>query len=86
MGRRIAPALGALILAGYWLGGAAVAGPPSGDCDFGLDSTDAAVVLQWEAGLSIQPGCAIFLDLNRDALVNSVDASIILQYEAGLVR
>jgi hypothetical protein len=55
------------------------------DCDGDVDAVDAALVLQYDAGLI--PGMAICgaPDANRDGILNAVDAALILQYVAGLV-
>ena len=54
-------------------------------CDDTVNSTDAAVILQYEARLLEQFPCTGDFDLNGDGRTNSVDASIILQYAAGLI-
>jgi hypothetical protein len=60
---------------------------PEGDvnCNGILQSTDAAIVLQLEAGLLASLPCEESGDLNHDGHVNSVDATIILQHVAGLL-
>jgi len=60
---------------------------PEGDvnCNGSLQSTDAAIVLQLEAGLLASLPCEESGDLNHDGYVNSVDATIILQRVAGLL-
>ncbi|MEX0785429.1 MAG: dockerin type I repeat-containing protein [Dehalococcoidia bacterium] len=61
--------------------------PPRGDanCDFGVSSVDATIVLQYDAGLLDQLACASRADVNGDGVVNSLDASLILQHSAGLI-
>ena len=68
---------------------------PAGDadCNGSVDSIDAALVLQYDAGLlSAAPGAAAAVlscpraaDVNHDRSVNSIDAALILQYVAGLL-
>ena len=55
------------------------------NCDGELDSIDAAIVLQLEAGLLRSLSCRAFVDMNQDGRINSVDAAIILQWVAGLL-
>ena len=55
------------------------------NCDQQVSSVDAAVVLQFEAGLIQNQDCLAYSDVNRDGHTNSVDASLILQHEAGLI-
>ena len=98
MAARILDRPGILLVAGLvasilvWLGpGPAWAGPPSqlpGDtsCDGVVNSVDAALVLQFDAGLIVSVPCAAVADISRDGSINSLDAAIILQYDAGLVR
>ena len=61
--------------------------PPPGDadCNGTVNSVDAALVLQFDAGLFEILVCSLFADVNRDGTVNSVDASLILQFVAGLI-
>ncbi len=61
--------------------------PPPGDadCNGTVNSVDAALVLQFDAGLFDILVCSLFADVNRDGTVNSVDASLILQFVAGLI-
>jgi hypothetical protein len=54
------------------------------NCDGGIDSIDAAVVLQYDAG--IVDSLAGDGDANEDGAVNSLDASLILQFDAGLIE
>jgi hypothetical protein len=62
-------------------------GPMVGDanCDQSVSSVDAAVVLQYEAGLIGVQDCLVASDVNRDDRTNSIDAQLILQVEAGLI-
>lgn len=59
----------------------------SGDvnCDFRLNSIDAALVLQFDAGLSTSLACQDAADVNGDGRINAVDAALILQFHAGLI-
>ena len=55
------------------------------NCDGTVDSTDAALVLQYDAGLFASMGCQDAADVDGDGAVNSLDAALILQYDAGLI-
>jgi hypothetical protein len=55
------------------------------NCDEMVNSIDAALVLQLEAGLVAALPCAVAADVSQDGVVNSIDAALILQREAGLV-
>lgn len=61
--------------------------PPVGDanCNGSVDSIDAALVLQYGAGLVASLPCQVFADVNEDSTVNSIDAALILQFNAGLI-
>ena len=61
--------------------------PPPGDasCDGTVDSIDAALILQFSAGLLGSLACQEFADVNSDGTVNSIDAALILQFTAGLL-
>jgi hypothetical protein len=50
-------------------------GPPIGDadCSFEVSSIDAALVLQYEAGLLERLDCQFAADVNRDGNVNSIE-------------
>ncbi len=53
------------------------------NCDSRIDSLDAAIVLQFDAGLlDALRGDG---DSNEDGEVNSIDAVLILQFDAGLM-
>lgn len=87
--RALSGAVGGTLLAVLlWAAPASSITPPlpSGDvnCDGGADSTDAALVLQYEAGLLGKLPCLGQADVSLDRVVDSVDASIILQREAGI--
>ncbi len=69
-----------------WLG----AGGPEGiigdvSCDGNVNSIDAALVLQRDAGLLPQLPCSENADVNLDGSVNSLDAALILQHDAGFL-
>ena len=55
------------------------------NCDGRVDSVDAALILQHEAGLIHSLPCPDLADVNQDGRANSLDASLILQYNAGLL-
>ena len=67
-----------------------LAGPPpvlpgDANCDGSVSSIDAALVLQFVAGLLSALACQDAADANSDGEVTSVDAALILQFVAGLV-
>lgn len=59
--------------------------PQPGDVneDGVVDSRDALLILQYDAGLIEEPAMA---DLNDDGVVDSRDALLILQYDAGMIE
>ena len=61
---------------------------PSGDanCSHNVDSIDAAVVLQFAAGLVQSLPCQSVADVNHSGNVDSIDALLILQFVAGLLH
>ena len=59
-------------------------GPGDVNCDREIDSVDAALVLQFNAGLITSVACPRVADVNQDDKVDSRDAAIILQIEAAL--
>jgi hypothetical protein len=60
-----------------WLGDA--------DCSAVRDAVDAALVLQFRAGLIAGVACTLNADFNGDGEVTAVDALLILQLVAGLI-
>jgi hypothetical protein len=62
-------------------------GPTNGDvnCDGAVNSIDAALLLQLDAGLIASLPCPDAADVNGDSSINAVDAALILQYDAGLI-
>jgi hypothetical protein len=50
-----------------------------------VNSIDAALVLQYSAGLVVSLRCQDQADANGDRSVNAIDAALILQYVAGLI-
>ncbi|MCI0856104.1 MAG: dockerin type I repeat-containing protein [Chloroflexi bacterium] len=62
--------------------------PPLGDvdCSFEVNSIDAALVLQYTAGLLERLDCQFLADVNFDGTIDSRDALIILQVVAGLFQ
>ncbi len=55
------------------------------NCDGNVNSIDAALVLQREAGLIDSLPCSENADMNRDGITDSLDAGLILNYNAGLI-
>ena len=55
------------------------------DCNGLVTAIDAALVLQFGAGLISHVACVQAADANRDGHVNAVDAALILQFGAGLL-
>ncbi len=55
------------------------------NCDGRVDSIDAALILQYSAGLLRALNCQQGGDVNRDGHINSIDSALILQYIAGLL-
>jgi hypothetical protein len=53
--------------------------------DGSVTSIDAALVLQFDAGLLNSLACPMGADVNGDGNVNSLDAALILQFVAGLL-
>ncbi|MDZ4278111.1 MAG: dockerin type I domain-containing protein [Dehalococcoidia bacterium] len=62
-------------------------GGATGDanCDATVDSIDAALLLQLDAGLVSSLDCPKNADVNEDGLTTSVDAALVLQFVAGLI-
>ena len=56
------------------------------NCDRATNSIDAALVLQFDAGLIAALACPDAADVNGDGDITSVDAVLILQFGAGLVE
>ena len=54
------------------------------NCDGSVNAVDAALVLQFSAGLLASVPCAEGADVNGDGGITSVDAALILQFTAGL--
>lgn len=59
--------------------------PGDVDCRGSVNSIDAALVLQFDAGLLHSLSCPQNGDTNRDGRTNSLDAALILQLAAGLI-
>ena len=82
----------ALLSVLFWLRpGPMSAGPSStlsGDvnCDGAVNSIDAALVLQYGAGLVDALECQQNADANADGSIDSIDAALILQQSAGLLH
>ena len=50
-----------------------------------MNAIDAALVLQFSAGLLASLGCQQNADVNGDGTINAIDATFILQFAAGLI-
>jgi len=61
--------------------------PLTGDanCDDAINSIDAALILQYGAGLLSTVDCPVGADANNDDQINALDAALVLQYVAGLL-
>ena len=55
------------------------------NCDGSVNAIDAALVLQFNAGLLGSLPCEDAADVNGDGDITSVDAALILQFTAGLL-
>ncbi len=55
------------------------------NCDGSVNAIDAALVLQFSAGLLGSLSCLQNADVNHDRSINAIDAALILQYVAGLL-
>lgn len=78
--------LAAFILLAMILQPLMVSGDELGDanCDGSGDSVDAALVLQFDAGLLTSLACEAAADVDGNNTINSVDAALVLQTIAGL--
>ena len=56
------------------------------DCDGSVNSIDAVLILQFDAGLAAGLPCEWNGEGNGDGLANAIDATLILQYDAGLLE
>jgi len=54
-------------------------------CDGEVNAVDAALILQFDAGLIDELPCPEAADVNDSGQANAVDAALILQYVAGLI-
>jgi hypothetical protein len=59
--------------------------PGDANCNGHVDPIDAAIVLQFSAGLIGLAPCPQNANVNGDSVVNPLDAALILQYAAGLI-
>jgi alpha-tubulin suppressor-like RCC1 family protein len=59
--------------------------PGDVNCDGTVNSIDAALLLQFGAGLIASLACQDAADVNGDGNINAVDAALILQSDAGLI-
>ncbi len=55
------------------------------NCNGTVDSVDAAIILQFGAGLVPSLSCSQNADVNGDGSVNALDAALVLQYVAGFL-
>lgn len=55
------------------------------DCGGSVNSIDAALILQFGAGLTEALQCQEKGDVNEDGSINAIDAALVLQYDAGLI-
>ncbi len=55
------------------------------NCDGSINGTDAALVLQLDAGLIDSVACPESADVNSDGAIDGLDAALILQLDAGLL-
>jgi len=56
------------------------------NCDRTVNAIDAALDLQFSAGLATSLPCQQNADANHDGSVNAIDAALVLQYVAGLIH
>ena len=84
-GLLVAPLM-VLVAVGAWRSASAGAGP-LGDvnCDSSINSIDAALILQLDAGLTASLPCQERADVNGDGTANALDAVLILQFAAALL-
>ena len=54
-------------------------------CDGVINPVDAALILQFAAGLIDAMPCGGSADVNEDGRTDPIDASLILQFAAGLI-
>lgn len=59
--------------------------PGDANCDGNVNSIDAALVLQYGAGLIASLACQTGADVNHSGSVDAIDAALILQYVAALI-
>jgi len=59
--------------------------PGDANCDGVVTAVDAAIMLQFSAGLISELPCARNADVNGDGEVNALDAALVLQFVAGLI-
>ena len=64
---------------------ASALGPGDVNCDGRVNAVDAALVLQFSAGLLGSLPCENGGDVDGDGEVTSIDAALILQFSAGLI-
>jgi hypothetical protein len=55
------------------------------NCDHVVNAIDAALILQFGAGLVDELSCEDAADVNGDGEINAVDAALVLQFVAGLI-
>ncbi len=60
--------------------------PGDGNCDNAVNSLDAVLILQLDAGFAQSVPCPESADANGDGALNPIDAALILQLDAGLIE
>lgn len=69
----------------FWFAPEALPAVGDASCSGDIDSIDAALILQREAGLTPSLPCPTSADANLDGFTNAIDAALILQHNAGLL-
>jgi len=56
------------------------------NCSGSTGTVDAALILQFDAGIIHNVGCPQNADVNHDGRIGPLDAVLILQYDAGIIH